>query len=133
MSLEKSIKKLTQVIQARKYAGDLGPLAPPPRLPPLPLEPEPFDPLARESEPFGPPAPEPEIFGPPAPEPPFRPLPPDPPNGWGCYWARERMKKDPNMMSDNCYDTLTPIPYTRIEYYRDTPGGPIKTRERRYD
>jgi hypothetical protein len=57
----------------------------------------------------------------------------EPPNGWTCYWALKAMQDNPNKMSDMCFDPHTPIPHTRIDYYRDTPGGPIKTRESRQD
>ena len=68
----------------------------------------------------------PELVGPPAPLP---PLPPMPEYGWDCYWALKDMQDDTKRMESCC--TLPPDVFTtsnRRCYYRDNPGGPIKTR-----
>ena len=151
MSLEKSIQRLTQIIQAAKQLGCLGrrrcttmqrggqtvcecqqldancqvvtngqvtitqgPCAQegdipiPPQTPRVPVAPR------------GPQGPA-ETFGPPAPT-------EDYPQYSTCWWARQRMRDDPTQMSDVCFDVTKPVPHPRITFYRDTPGGPIRTR-----
>lgn len=98
MSLEKSIKRLTEVIQARKPPSQVGP------------------------------TPEPEIFGPPEPLP---PLPPTPEDGWDCYWALKYMQEHTEKKESCCNLPPNPLATSNLKrrcYYRDTPGGPIKTR-----
>jgi hypothetical protein len=158
MSLEKSIKRLTQVIQAAKLGCvGLQRCTTMPRGGRTVCECQQLDascqvvtngrvtitegPCAQQGDiPVPPQTPRrPSRQGPETVEPMGPPAPVDttptevPPNGWDCYWARKRMQEDPNHMSYVCFDPFTPVPHTRIEYYRDTPGGPIKTRETRED
>ncbi len=154
MSLEKSIQRLTQIIQAAKQLGCLGrercttmqrggetvcecqelnadcsvktngrvtittgecatqgdrPMQTP-RVPVAPRGPQ------GPAETFGPPAPREE-----APT-------EDYPQYSTCWWARQRMRDNPTQMSDVCHDTTKPVPHPRITFYRDTSGGPIRTR-----
>ena len=66
---------------------------------------------------------DPDFVGPPKPLP---PLPPEPVDGWECYWALKAMTDDTNNMEACC--SLRPPEMTRICYYRNTPGGPIQKR-----
>jgi hypothetical protein len=145
MSLEKSIQKLTQVIQAAKQLGCLGRerCTTMPRGGQIVCECQelnadcsvktngrvtitPGECARQRDRPMQTPRRPEETFGPPAPT-------DDYPQYSTCWWARQRMIENPNYMSDVCFDARTPVPHTRIEFYRDTPGGPIKTRESRSD
>jgi hypothetical protein len=151
MSLEKSIQRLTQIIQAAKEGlaclgselcttmqrggrtvcecqelnadcsvktngrvtvDDSGPCTTPGR---RPMQ-TPRVPVA----PRGPQGPA-ETFGPPAPT-------EDYPQFSPCWWSRQRMRDNPAQMSDTCFDTTKPVPHPSTTFYRDTPGGPIRTR-----
>ena len=149
MSLEKSIQKLTQVIQAAKQLGCVGRerCTTMPRGGQIVCECQELNadcsvktngrvtitpgecatqgdrPMQTPRVPVAPRGPA-ETVGPPAPT-------EDYPQYSTCWWARQRMIDNPTQMSDVCFDARTPVPHTRIDFYRDTPGGPIKTRSNR--
>jgi len=148
MSLEKSIQKLTQVIQAAQlYSAQAivgGPYANSSERcttetrggqkmcvcvtigadgqvilnGPITTTPGPCKPRIRQVHDR-----DPDFVGPPTPLP---PLPPEPVDGWDCYWALKAMTDDTTKMESCC--SLRPPEMTRICYYRNTPGGPIQNR-----
>ena len=141
MSLEKSIQRLTQIIQAAKRLRCLGleRCRTMERGNRTVCECQQLDadcqvvtngrvtidesgPCAQEGDrPMQSPQGPAETFGPPAPT-------EDYPQYSTCWWARQRMRDNPTQMSDVCFDATKPKPFPRITFYRDTPGGPIRTR-----
>jgi hypothetical protein len=90
MSLEKSIQKLTQVIQAANQQFT--------RFdePNMPLESTPrkkYKPAPVPTNRFG-------------------------HYGWNCHWALQAMEEDPSILSRCCHDPSTPIPHTQYCYTR---------------
>jgi hypothetical protein len=151
MSLEKSIQKLTQVIQAAQLYSAQAIVGGPETLErcttetrggqqmcvcvaigadgnPIPnrqavITPGPCKPNIRQVHDQ-----DPDFVGPPKPLRPLPPLPPEPVDGWDCYLARKRMEEDPKNMKTCCFDPSTPVPHTKICYYRNNPGGQIQIR-----